>query len=537
MWASRGYDERDEDVHTLCDSDSEDDEVKVVEAPLPLLVKKRKVPMAALPRPPPPPPPLTNEAYAVCSFLHHDLCRQYVLFKFCTREEARGISTQFMDSVNSEGTEKHVCRGGFYFFRKKTWEHLDSLDPSSPLWGCPISSNGTFLDKFDQPTSGAKVQISPESDSDGDDESSESDDSENPDVAKDELFVSCYYNSDRGEYVLHTVWTKTAATRCLGSNTYLHSVRSSCTAKHASCQGYYWFAKSKFDHLTSQNRPKDKDLWGCPSKNSSQVAHQAIKRKEREEEAPLPPLPPRQAKVNHKVTGLGKELPLPPRQVKTAKPAPSEEGGPRKTELGQSFPRREKGPPGQPARMGAAAAAKIQDKPKEKVPMLVVQHAKHQGVAAAKAEKGDDDEEEELQRGGRPPAKRLAVEPTPATAAPAAVESSFTNRLEAAVAQDSLFVAHLQEALKSERKDKERAWAQNDFLKDELARSREDLKEQREDNKALRDALRASRQQVSLLLASQPSERAAAAGAAGATTATDVSMMGPDTDFGFDQWN
>jgi len=193
--------------------------------------------------------------------------------------------------------------------------------------------------------------------------------------------------------------------------------------------------------------------------------------------------------------------------------------------------------------MGAAAAAKIQDKPKEKVPMLVVQHAEHQGVAAAKAEKGESlgnesvhDEEEELQRGGRPPAKRLAVEPTPATAAPAAVESSFTNRLEAAVAQDSLFVAHLQEALKSERKDKERAWAQNDFLKDELARSREDLKEQREDNKALRDALRASRQQVSLLLASQPSERAAAA-AAGATTATEVSMMGSEADFGFDQWN
>jgi len=50
----------------------------------------------------------------------------------------------------------------------------------------------------------------------------------------------------------------------------------------------------------------------------------------------------------------------------------------------------------------------------------------------------------------------------------------------------------LQEALKSERKDKERAWAQNDFLKDELARSREDLKEQREENKALRGGSRSS---------------------------------------------
>jgi hypothetical protein len=30
-----------------------------------------------------------------------------------------------MDSVKTEGTDKHACRGGFYFFRKRTWEHLE----------------------------------------------------------------------------------------------------------------------------------------------------------------------------------------------------------------------------------------------------------------------------------------------------------------------------------------------------------------------------------------------------------------------------
>jgi hydroxyethylthiazole kinase-like sugar kinase family protein len=55
--------------------------------------------------------------------------------------------------------------------------------------------------------------------------------------------------------------------------------------------------------------------------------------------------------------------------------------------------------------------------------------------------------------------------------------------------QDSLLVAHLQEALKSKRKDKERAWEQNDFLKDELARSRQDI-----------EALRGKAQELAALL-------------------------------------
>jgi uncharacterized protein YlxW (UPF0749 family) len=105
--------------------------------------------------------------------------------------------------------------------------------------------------------------------------------------------------------------------------------------------------------------------------------------------------------------------------------------------------------------------------------------------------------------------------------------------------QDSLLVAHLQEALKSERKDKERAWEQNDFLKDELARSRKDnealrgkAQELARVQEALREKLeelRKSRQEVSRLLASQPAARAGAADGV-------VVVTGPEADFGFDQW-
>jgi len=241
--------------------------------------------------------------------------------------------------------------------------------------------------------------------------------------------VSCTYDAEKG-YIFEEVLSKQDFKRLYHNRTYNRSLASSGTKSHLSTSGFWWFTKSKFDHLTSQNRPKDKDLWGHPT--DSHLLY-----------------------VN---TWYGDDA--------------------------------------------------TQD----------------EGAGAATGEKDDGDEEQS----GGPPAKRRAkrspVEPTAAAAA------AFTPVAAPAVVQDSVLVLTLQEALKSERKDKERAWAQNDFLKDELARSREDLKEQREENKVLRGKaqelaaqLRAA--QTSSGGAVTPSATAAAAAAA-AAAAMDIVLGG-----------
>jgi len=246
-----------------------------------------------------------------------------------------------------------------------------------------------------------------------------------------EELVSCTYDAEKG-YIFEAVLSKQDFKRLYHNRTYNRSLASSGTKSHLSTSGFWWFAKSKFDHLTSMNRPKDKDLWGHPT--DSHLLY-----------------------VN---TWYGDDA--------------------------------------------------TQD----------------EGAGAATGEKDDGDEEQS----GGPPAKRRAkrspVEPT----AEAAAAAAFTPVAAPAVVQDSVLVLTLQEALKSERKDKERAWAQNDFLKDELARSREDLKEQREENKALRGKaqelaaqLRAA--QTSSGGAVTPSATAAAAAAA-AAAAMDIVLGG-----------
>ena len=473
-----------------------------------------------------------------------------------------------------------------------------------------------------------------------------------PEGADDDVLVACSYDTDGGEYVMHKIWTKKEITQRFGDTSYTYSLQSSCTMSHRSIKTFFWFTKAKFDFLTAQNRPKDKAIWGCPTTHGLQ---KLIKRKEREaggeheeeQKKALPPRPSRsrQAKVNHKVMGLGRgvetaDRPRPVSSVSHKVPGLGEEQfTPPGLSLAQpQSPRAAKLKSSQSFQAVAGAAAGVQEKPsaeskakapvqeesKPKQALRVVKGMKRalafikrkegeaggegaeddvlvacnydtdggeyvmhkiwtkkefierfrytdytyslrssctmshkssetffwftkakfdfltaqnrpkdkaiwgcpiirtlqQLIKRKEREAGEDHKEQGLGNEQDPPAKRLrAVAPAPVPVAGAAA-AAFTPVAAPALVQDSLLVAHLQEALKSERKDKERAWEQNNFLKDELARSRQDI-----------EALRGKAQELAALLGAAQALSGGAvtpSNAAAAAAAMDVVMGGDD---------
>jgi hypothetical protein len=117
----------------------------------------------------------------------------------------------------------------------------------------------------------------------------------------------------------------------------------------------------------------------------------------------------------------------------------------------------------------------------------------------------EEQEQEQEQEHSAPPAKRNRVEHDPASSSSSSSSSAVVTSTGEGDASDA---AHLKEALS-------RAWAQNDFLQDELARTRKDNEELRVKAQDLAAQLRAA--QPSLGVVVTPSNAAAAAAAAAAT--------------------
>ena len=135
----------------------------------------------------------------------------------------------------------------------------------------------------------------------------------------------------------------------------------------------------------------------------------------------------------------------------------------------------------------------------------------------------EEEEQEQQQQHGAPPAKRNRVEHDPASSSSASSSSASSSSssssavVTSAGEGDASDAAHLKEALS-------RAWAQNDFLQDELARTRKDNEELRGKAQDLAAQLRAA--QPSLGVVVTPSNAAAAAAAAAA--AMEVVVGGDD---------
>lgn len=72
---------------------------------------------------------------------------EYKLYRICTKSEASKFSNYYMNSVNTEKTNKHISINELYWFNKNTYDQLLSLNNSKDdNWGSPISnySNSSF---------------------------------------------------------------------------------------------------------------------------------------------------------------------------------------------------------------------------------------------------------------------------------------------------------------------------------------------------------------------------------------------------------